>query len=108
MTTFPQYPPSRDGQSFLALEGSLDAVEAAGLRDKLMLASRGEPHDVVVDLRGVCAISPTALAALVGARARQKSVNRELTLIYRSGSVTDQALAHAGMRGLFLTVRESD
>jgi anti-anti-sigma factor len=105
--TFPEYPPDRAGQSFIALDGSLDDGGTAELRDRLSAAAQGTPHDLTIDMRGVSSISHGALAVLVGARSRQKSLDRQLTLIYRSGSVTEQALRLAGMQARFLTVRDT-
>jgi len=75
------------------------------MQRRIGAALDGEPHDLVIDLRGVWAFSSEAVSVLVGAASRQHAQERHLTLIYAAGSPIDTALKSAvGGRGAFTTV----
>ena len=76
------------------------------LRQDILGAVAGEPRDLVIDLRRVADLSSTALAALVGVQARQRSRLKSLTLVCGERSGTEMALARSGMKGDFRTVTE--
>ena len=93
------------GHSFLTLAGDLGPVDVPWMTQEVSRALEGEPHDLVIDMRGAYRVSPEALALLTSVRSRQRSLNRHLTLVIDLGSPTDRALQAAGLQGLFLTVR---
>jgi hypothetical protein len=94
------------GQAFLALDGDLGPAEIPALREKLSAALEGEPHDLVVDMRQVWGVCQEAVAVLTGVRSRQRSLDRQLTLVFSADSATDRALSAAGMQGRFTSVRQ--
>jgi ABC-type transporter Mla MlaB component len=93
------------GQAFLTLEGEIGPLDIPAMREKVSAALEGEPHDLVVDMRGVWALCQEAVALLAGARARQRSLQRQLTLVFAAESATDRAMKAAGLQGRFTTVR---
>lgn len=97
--------PSR-GQAFLALDGDIGPSDVPALWEKLSAALEGEPHDLVVDMRRVWGVCQEAVALLAGIRARQRSLHRQLTLVFPAESATDRALTVAGLQGRFTTVRQ--
>ena len=76
------------------------------LRQDLLAAMAGEPHDLVIDLRQVVHLPSTGLAALVGVQARQRSRLKSLTLVCGERSATEMALTGSGMKGEFKIVTE--
>jgi hypothetical protein len=93
------------GQSFLTLAGGLGAEDVPWARELVTRALEGEPHDLVIDMRGAYDVCREALALLAEFRTRQRTLNRHLTLVIDRDSAADRALQAAGLRGLFLTVR---
>ena len=79
---------------------------ARHLRQDILGAMEGEPHDLVIDLRQVVHLPSAGLAALVGVQARQRSRRKSLTLVCGERSGTQMALAGSGMKGDFRTVAE--
>jgi len=90
----PPVAPSR-AETLLSLSGPVGTGEIAGLQRRIAAALDGEPHDLVIDLRGVWAFSPEAVSVLVGAASRQHAHEQHLTLIYAAGSPIDTALKSA-------------
>ena len=76
------------------------------LRQDLLAAMAGEPHDLVIDLRQVVHLPSTGLAALVGVQARQRSRLKSLTLVCGERSATEMALTGSGMKSEFKIVTE--
>lgn len=89
----------------LSLSGPIGTGEIPGVQRRIAAAVDGEPHDLVIDLRGVWAFSPEAVSVLVGAASRQHARGQHLTLIYAAGSPIDTALKSVvGDSGSFTTV----
>lgn len=92
-------------KKLLSLSGPIGAGEIAGVQRRIGAALDGDPHDLVIDLRGVWAFSSEAVSVLVGAASRQHAQEQHLTLIYAAGSPIDTALKSAvGDSGAFTTV----
>lgn len=100
------YSSPAQGHTFLTLSGDLGPVDIPWVRQQVSRALEGEPHDLVIDMREAYNVSRETLAMLTGIRARQRNLNRRLTLVIDVDSATDQALHAAGMNGLFLVVRQ--
>jgi hypothetical protein len=91
-------------ESTIELHGAITPLDVPNMRRRLSAALEGEPHDLMVDMRGVWDLCPKALAVLVGAHSRQRSLHRKLTLVMGLGSATERALVAAGMQGRMPTV----
>jgi anti-anti-sigma factor len=97
-------PARRGGASLVTLTGDLGAANVPAIRTTMSTALQGQPHDLVIDMRQVHRMSLEAVAVLVAAKTRLKSLNRRLTLVCAEGSPTDHALGEAGMHGQFVLV----
>jgi hypothetical protein len=93
------------GHTFLTLSGDLGSVDVPWVRQQVSRALEGEPHDLVIDMRGTYNVSREALAMLTGARTRQRNLNRQLTLVIDVDSPADWALRSTRLHDRFLVVR---
>jgi len=98
-------PAPQTGQAFLTLHGKIGEPDLPALRRHVSAALAGQPHDLIIDLRGVWELCDDAVALLAGIGSRQRSCHRMLTLVFAAGSATDRALHAHGDLHRFTTVR---
>jgi len=83
-------------------------LSVRGMRQGILAALEGRPHDLVIDRRGVDHLSDQGLALLSGVKARQRSGQQALTLVCGLDSATEQAMSRNEMKRSFTTVTELD
>lgn len=83
-------------------------LSVRGMRQGILAALEGRPHDLVIDMRGVDHLTNQGLALLLGVKARQRSRQQALTLVCGLDSATEQAMSRNEMKRSFTTVTELD
>ena len=83
-------------------------LSVRGMRQGILAAMEGRPHDLVIDMRAVDHLSNRGVALLLGVRARQRSRQQTLTLVCGVDSATEQAMSRNGMKRSFTTITELD
>ena len=79
--------PLAGGAVCVALRGELDLEHAYTFDEELRLVERGQPHCLVLDLRGLSFLDSCGLARLLAARRRARREKRRLLLVRGSAPV---------------------
>jgi anti-sigma B factor antagonist len=78
---------TRPGGVVLRLSGELDMATAPHLEREIASASDGEPHVIVLDLRGLDFIDSTGLRTLITEHERSRQIGRQFALVQGSKQV---------------------
>jgi anti-sigma B factor antagonist len=82
----------------VALEGEIDLSSVADIEERIAAAERGDPKQLVVDVRGVTFMDSSGLRVLLAAHQRSQEDGREFALVRGSESV-DRLLKVTGLAG---------